>query len=446
METLVQVAQLLLALSILVGIHEGGHMVAAKMFGMKVEKFFIGFPPTLFSFKKGETEYGLGAIPLGGFVKISGMIDESMDKEQMAQPPQPWEFRSKPAWQRLIVMLGGIIVNVVAGVIAMIILTYNVGDEYIPSSYVKENGVQAFKYGEQFGFQNGDKILNINGEDYERFSDVTDPAIFLDSDAYYTVERNGQQVKITVPDGALDLMSKEKTFKQEFLYPRIPFVVAYPEDEEYQQNSNAKRVGILQGDKIEKVGDQYINYWDQMKPALAQFAGGVAAVRVERNGESFDFEVPINKDTTMGIMVGSMLSEEFIRNEYSFGEATAKGTADAFNLVIVNARAMGKMFSGDLSARSLSGPIGIVNLFPKAWDWNQFWYTTAFISMILAFMNLLPIPALDGGHVMFLLYEMISGKAPSDKFLENAQKVGMIILLALMVFVFGNDILKLFGI
>ncbi|MCO6358786.1 RIP metalloprotease RseP [Roseivirga pacifica] len=444
METLVQVAQLLLALSILVGIHEGGHMVAAKMFGMKVEKFFIGFPPTLFSFKKGETEYGLGAIPLGGFVKISGMIDESMDKEQMAQPPQPWEFRSKPAWQRLIVMLGGIIVNVVAGVIAMIILTYNVGDEYIPSSYVKENGVQALRFGEQFGFQNGDKILNINGEDYERFSDVTDPAIFLDSDAYYTVERNGQQVKITVPDGALDLMSKEKTFKQEFLYPRAKFQVAYPEDPEYLATSNAKKVGIFDGDIITKVGDTPAGYTDQFKSILGAYAGGIASIEVLRGNETLTFEVPVNKDTTIGFLMASQIPVE--RNEYSFGEATAKGTADAFNLVIVNARAMGKMFSGDLSARSLSGPIGIVNLFPKAWDWNQFWYTTAFISMILAFMNLLPIPALDGGHVMFLLYEMISGKAPSDKFLENAQKVGMIILLALMVFVFGNDILKLFGI
>lgn len=444
METLVQVAQLLLALSILVGIHEGGHMLTAKMFGMKVEKFFIGFPPTLFSFQKGETEYGLGAIPLGGFVKISGMIDESMDKEQMAKPPQPWEFRSKPAWQRLIVMLGGIIVNVIAGVIAMIILTYNTGDEYLSSELVKENGIQAFTYGENFGFKTGDKVLNINGEDFERVSDLTSPDLFLDAEAYITVLRNGEELKIDMPSDALDILSKDKAFRANFIYPRMPFVVAYPPDPEYQANSNAKKAGILQGDKIVKIGEQSINYWDEMKPALSAHVGEVTEVVVEREGELIDFEIPVNKDTTIGIALASLLETSV--NEYTFGEAVTKGTADAFGLVIVNARALGKMFSGDLSARSLSGPIGIVELFPTAWDWNRFWYTTAFISMILAFMNLLPIPALDGGHVMFLLYEMISGNAPSDQFLEGAQKVGMVILLGLMVFVFGNDILKLFGI
>lgn len=444
METLVQVAQLLLALSILVGIHEAGHMITAKMFGMKVEKFFIGFPPTLFSFKKGETEYGLGAIPLGGFVKITGMIDESMDTEAMKQPPQPWEFRSKPAWQRLIVMLGGIIVNVIAGVIAMIILTYNQGDEYFSSQLTKVDGIQSFEYGDQFGFKTGDKILNINGEDYNRVNDLTSPELFLESDAYYTVQRDGEELRIDLPNDALDILSKDKDFRMKFVYPRMRFAVAYPDDLEYQAQSNAKNAGILVGDKIVQIGESRIEFWDQMKPALEPYAGEVVDMKIDRNGSLLDFELAVNKDTTIGVMVGSLL--ETTREEYSFGEAASIGTKDAFNLVIVNAKALGKMFSGDLSARSLSGPIGIVELFPKAWDWNRFWYTTAFISMILAFMNLLPIPALDGGHVVFLLYEMISGSAPSDKFLEGAQKVGMVILLALMVFVFGNDILKLFGI
>jgi regulator of sigma E protease len=444
METLVQVAQLLLALSILVGIHEAGHMITAKMFGMKVEKFFIGFPPTLFSFKKGETEYGLGAIPLGGFVKITGMIDESMDTEAMKKPPQPWEFRSKPAWQRLIVMLGGIIVNVVAGVVAMIILTYNTGDEYFSSELVKNDGIQAFSYGQEFGFQTGDKILNINGEDFERVNDLTSPELFLDANAYVTIERNGEVMQIQMPENALDILSQDKTFKANYVYPRIPFAVTYPQDEEYVAASNAKKAGILVGDRIIKVAETPIEFQDEMKPALAPFAGQDVDILVDREGELLDFNIAVNKDTTIGILMGSLL--EVSRKDYSFGEAVTKGTADAFGLVIVNARAMGKMFSGDLSARSLSGPIGIVELFPNTWDWNRFWYTTAFISMILAFMNLLPIPALDGGHVMFLLYEMISGSAPSDKFLEGAQKVGMVILLGLMVFVFGNDILKLFGI
>lgn len=444
METIVQIAQLLLALSILVGIHEAGHMLTAKMFGMKVEKFFIGFPPTIFSFKKGETEYGLGAIPLGGFVKISGMIDESMDKEQMAKPPQPWEFRSKPAWQRLIVMLGGVFVNVVAGVIAMVILTFNTGDKYIPSEVVLKSGIEVFEYGKQFGLKTGDVILNINGESYERFSDVTEASVFLESDAYYTVMRDGRQMRIDLPEGALDIISKDKEFWIKFVRPRTPFLVGYQDDEEYQANSNAKNAGIEMGDKIAYIQDVKIDYWDQMRPTLANYAGQSVNVKIDREGELLDFTVPVNADTTIGI--GQVNITEVVIRDYTFGEAVSRGTAEAFGMVIINARAMGKMFTGGISARSLSGPIGIVDMFPKTWDWNRFWYSTGFISMILAFMNLLPIPALDGGHVMFLLYEMISGKAPSDKFLEGAQKVGMIILLGLMVFVFGNDILKLFGI
>ena len=444
METIIQIAQLLLALSILVGIHEAGHMLTAKMFGMKVEKFFIGFPPRLFSFKKGETEYGLGAIPLGGFVKIAGMVDESMDKKQLAQPPQPWEFRSKPAWQRLIVMLGGITVNVIAGVVAMIILTYNIGDEYIPSETIKSDGIQVFKYGEQFGFKTRDRIININGEDYKRMSDLWNPSLCLEAGAYYTVIRDGREIRIDVPENALSTMSEDENFRNNFIWARLPFRVAYPEDAAYLANSNAKNAGMLTGDRITYVGDMQIRFGDQMKPALAQYAGDTANVSVIRDGQSIDFNIPVNPDTTIGIMLGSVL--ERARNDYSFEEAVIKGTTDAFALVIVNAKALGKMFSGGLSPRSLSGPIGIVKLFPKKWDWNKFWYSTAFISMILAFMNLLPIPALDGGHVTFLLFEMISGREPSVKFLERAQLVGMAILLGLMVFVFGNDILKLFGV
>ncbi len=444
METIVQIAQLLLALSILVGIHEGGHMLTAKMFGMRVEKFFIGFPPTLFSFSKGETEYGLGAIPLGGFVKISGMIDESLDKEQLSQEPQPWEFRSKPAWQRLIVMLGGIIVNVIAGVIAMVSLTFINGDVYVPSEVVKTNGIEALAYGEEIGFQTGDIILDINGEDYERVSELSDPALFLDSDSYYTVSRNGQTLKIEIPEGLLDKMSQDKMFKVNFIRPRIPFQIKYPNDPEYQANSNAKNAGIIENDRIQNVAGTDIAYWDQLVNVLAQMAGESVPMKVERGGELLDIDVLVKPDSTIGIQMGSLIQAE--RVDYSFGEAASIGTADAFNLVILNAKALGKMFTGGVSARSLMGPIGIVELYPKTWDWSQFLYTTAFISMILAFMNLLPIPALDGGHVMFLLFEMVSGRAPSDKFLEGAQKVGMIILLGLMVFVFGNDILKLFGI
>ena len=439
METIVQIAQLLLALSILVGIHEAGHMIAARLFGMKVEKFFIGFPPKIFSFKKGDTEYGLGAIPLGGFVKISGMIDESMDKEQMSQEPKPWEFRSKPAWQRLIVMLGGIIVNVVAGITAFVILTYNVGERYISSDVVKENGIVAYEYGEMVGLQTGDQIMKINGEDYARFSDISGADAFLTTDGYYTVVRNGETMDIAIPRGFLNYLSEED-FIDNFIGIQTPFEIG-----DFSKNSNAEKAGLQKGDRITRVGELPVQYFHEMKPALAPYAGQSVEIAFTRGaGMEERLMVQVNPDTTIGFAMKPLY--EVSKREYSFGEALTRGSNRAVNSVIINAKALGKMFTGEVSARSLSGPIGIVNLFPKTWDWNQFWYITGFISMILAFMNLLPIPALDGGHVMFLLFEMISGKTPSDKFLENAQKVGMVILLALMIFVFGNDILKLFGI
>lgn len=435
METIVQIAQLLLALSLLVGIHEGGHMLAAKMFGMKVEKFFIGFPPTLFSFKKGETQYGLGAIPLGGFVKISGMIDESMDKEQMKRPPELWEFRSKPAWQRLIVMLGGVIVNVIAGVIAFIILTYNLGETYLPAHYVQENGIVAGPLAEEVGFQTGDKILKVNGQNFDRVSDIWSGETLLNENAYWTVDRNGETIDIPMPKGFINELNDED-FQLNFIYPQYPFAVQRVPDE--------VDIPLQAGDKIVKIGEKSIAFYNEFQATIGAYAGKEANLVVERDGSEIPMTVKVNADSTIGFYVGSLLTPT--NDKYTLGEAIPRGAAKAFSAVILNAKALGSMFDGDVSPRSLSGPIGIVNMFPKTWDWNQFWYTTGFISMILAFMNLLPIPALDGGHVVFLLYEMISGNAPSDAFLEGAQKVGMIILLGLMVFVFGNDIMKLFGI
>ncbi|MFT6827719.1 MAG: regulator of sigma E protease [Roseivirga sp.] len=435
METIVQIAQLLLALSILVGIHEGGHMIAARFFGMKVEKFFIGFPPTIFSFKKGDTEYGLGAVPLGGFVKISGMIDESMDKDQMKQPPQPWEFRSKPAWQRLIVMLGGIFVNVVAGILAFIILTYNQGETYLPSKYSKEYGIVAGEIAQEVGFQTGDKVIRVNGADYGRFREIWGGEALLASDAYWTVDRNGEIIDLPVPNGFLNKLSDEE-FELKFLQPRRPIVVGG-----LQEGFN---IPLEKGDKILQVDSIPVTYFDELRGIMTGISDATIPFMIERNGAKMDMELYVNNDSQVGFVLGDVLVAA--KDEYTLAEAIPRGASKAFGAVILNAKAMGKMFTGGVSARNLSGPIGIVNMFPKTWDWNQFWFTTGFISMILAFMNLLPIPALDGGHVVFLLFEMVSGKAPSDQFLENAQKVGMIILLGLMVFVFGNDILKLFGI
>ena len=436
METLIMVGQLLLGLSILVGLHELGHLLTAKMFGMRVEKFSIGFPPKIAGFQWGETEYSIGAIPLGGFVKISGMVDESMDTEQMAAEPQPWEFRSKPAWQRLIVMLGGIIVNVITGIVIFVFLVYNNGETYFSRDQIIENGIVAYEYGESIGLKTGDKILDINGEPYNSITDLTSGAALLSEDGYYTVDRNGEILKVEIPRGFINTFNSEDAFSK-FVGIRVPFEVGVVD-----KGSGAEAAGIEVGDKILAVNGQEVFYFDEMQSTLKGLINQEAEI-VRKQGTSIDtLMIPVTEEARIGIAVNPLI--EPVRREYGFGEALSKGTSRAFGVVIVNAKALGKMFTGEVSAKNVSGPIGMAKIYGASWDWVKFWSITGLISMILAFMNLLPIPALDGGHVMFLLYEMVSGRAPSDKFLENAQKVGMVILLALMVFAIGNDILKFF--
>lgn len=436
METLIMVAQLILGLSILVGLHELGHLLTAKMFGMRVEKFSIGFPPKIIGFKWGETEYSIGAIPLGGFVKISGMVDESMDTEQLSSEPQPWEFRSKPAWQRLIVMLGGIIVNVVTGVLIFIALVYHRGETYFSRDQVIENGVVAYDIAKGIGFQTGDKILDINGQPYVSLSDLSGGEALLSSDGFYTVERNGEKIQIEIPRGFINSFSNQESMSN-FLSIRFPFTVG-----EVSKDGAAAAVGLKPGDKIIAVNDQAILFFDELQAALAESKGKDAAILIEREGEKLEKLTPVSTEGTIGIQANSLL--EPVVRKYSIGESINKGTERAFSVVFVNAKALGKMFTGEVSTKNVGSLITMARTYGPTWDWVKFWSITGLISMILAFMNLLPIPALDGGHVMFLLYEMVSGQAPSDKFLENAQKVGMVLLLALMVFAIGNDILKLF--
>jgi len=436
MDTLIMVAQLLLGLSILVGLHELGHLLTAKMFGMRVEKFSIGFPPKIIGFKYGETEYSIGAIPLGGFVKISGMVDESMDTEQLNQEPQPWEFRAKPAWQRLIVMLGGIIVNVVTGVVIFTFLMYDRGDTYYSRDQVLEHGIVAHGIGAEIGFQDGDRVLDINGEPYKRFDDLSSGEALLNSGGYYTVDRNGEQVQVHVPRGFINEFSDEKSIGN-FIDIRRPFVV-----ENAIPGGPAEGVGFQQGDRIVRVNGNPVEYFHEFQNALQAKASEEVLLGIQRNGEEIERAVRVNEDGTIGIQISPTL--EPVRERYTFFEAIPRGTERAFSVVIINARALGRMFTGEVSARNVSGPIGMAKIYGNQWDWIKFWSITGLISMILAFMNLLPIPALDGGHVVFLLYEMISGQSPSEVFLENAQKVGMVLLLALMVFAIGNDILKIF--
>ncbi|MCE2707840.1 MAG: RIP metalloprotease RseP [Bacteroidota bacterium] len=435
METLIMVGQLLLGLSILVGLHELGHLLTAKLFGMRVEKFSIGFPPKIAGFQWGETEYSIGAIPLGGFVKIAGMVDESLDTSNLSSEPQPWEFRSKPAWQRLIVMLGGIIVNVITGVIIFVALVYSNGETYFSRDQVLQHGIVAYEYGEAIGLKTGDKIIDINGQDYQSIAELSSGSALLSENGYYTVDRKGEIIKISIPRGFINTFNSEEAFSK-FIAIRFPFKVV-----DVEPGSGAEAVGISAEDKIVAINGQPITYFDEMQAALKQVTNQTAQL-VRQKGAVLDtLAIPVTAEARIGITIEPLIQP--VKKEYGLMESMVKGTSRAFGAVIVNAKALGKMFTGEVSAKNVSGPIGMAKIYGDQWDWVKFWSITGLISMILAFMNLLPIPALDGGHVVFLLYEMVSGRAPSDKFLEYAQKVGMVILLALMVFALGNDILKL---
>ncbi len=429
------VGQLILGLTILVGLHELGHMLAAKWFGMRVEKYAIGFPPKLFGKKIGETEYMLGLIPLGGFVKISGMVDESMDTEALKEEPKPWEFRSKPAWQRLIVMMGGIIVNVITGIVIFIALTYHYGEQYIPAEELKY-GIVANEVGREIGFQTGDKVVAVNGKKLERFDEIRSMEALLGSNAYYTVERNGKLVDIQVP---VDLMDKMADNEGDafFVEPRVPFKVG-----DVVANSAADKAGLQEGDIITKVNGQGVQFFHEFQQAMQQNKGRSVAMTVKRDDKLIKLKTEVSEDGTIGFHSVPLL--EFATRDYSLTESIPEGTEQAFNVIAANVKGFGKIFRGEVSAsKSLSGPIGIAQIFGDTFNWYKFWTITGMLSMVLAFMNFLPIPALDGGHVVFLTYEMISGRKPSDNFLENAQKVGMVILLGLMAFAIFNDVFKL---
>lgn len=435
METIIMIAQLILGLSILVGLHEFGHLLAAKAFGMRVEQFSIGFPPKIFSFKYGETEYALSAIPLGGFVKITGMIDESLDTKNLDKEPEPYEFRAKPAWQRLIVMMGGIIVNIITGIIIFIFLQYGYGETYESKENIAKNGIYAYEPAKEIGLQTGDIVININGKDYDRVSDLMSTDVLLSSNSYYTIIRDGKEIVIPIPN---DMISRISDNNQ-----RVPFISSLYEFEvdNIQPQSNADMAGLLPGDKIIAVNGEEIKYFQLFKEKLDNNKGEEIRLTVKRNEKIEQLQAKVGDDGTLGFMSKPDIKLE--HEEFSFAESIPIGTAKAFNVIWINIKGFGKIFSGDVSAsESLSGPIGIAQIFGGEWIWSKFWSITGLLSMVLAFMNFLPIPALDGGHVMFLSYEIISGRRPSDKFLENAQKIGMVLLLSIMAFAIFNDIWK----
>lgn len=461
MEGFIMTAQLLLSLSILIAVHEWGHYITARMFKIRVEKFYLFFDflfPlanvanfALFKYKKGDTEFGIGWFPLGGYVKIAGMVDESMDKEQMKTAPQPWEFRSKPAWQRLIVMLGGIIVNVIVGIIIFVCLTYFVGDTYVPSKYVNTHGgIYALSLAEQIGLKTGDKIVKINGKEFVDFSDVADADVLLSQEPYYTVIRDGKELTINIPEDFIKNFNSKKaamSFVQERWEPVIGEVEATyaPVDTvDKKITTVASAIGLQAGDVITELQGQPIAYYDEIAPIIRDKKIDTLSIKVKRGNEIKSFVADYRGHTRLGFRAKGIDEKELAHVTYGFGESIGLGTSRAFGVIFTQLKAFKKIFSGQIPLKdSLSGPIGIAKAYGGNWDWIRFWTMTGLLSMVLAFMNLLPIPALDGGYVMFLLYEMITGREPSEKFFETSLKIGFAILIVLMVFVFYNDIAKL---
>lgn len=439
---LIKAAQLILSLSILVIIHEFGHFMFARIFKTRVEKFYLFFDPwfSLFKVKRGDTEYGIGWVPLGGYVKISGMIDESMDKEAMKLPPQPHEFRSKKTWQRLLIMLGGVMMNFILAFIIYIGILYAWGDQYLPTANVKD-GIMVYEAGEKIGLENGDKILTVDNVYIENFRKII-PTVLLDDAKAIQVLRNGQQVDVEISDEDLALLIKSKAVFD----PRVPFKF---EVEKIIKDSPASLAGLEKGDVFVNVDGQSFDFYDQFTDYIKSHKGQEIAVNVLRDDVANTIPIKVSDEGTIGFYPKFMESAiDFLKFEtitYGFFESIPAGINKGINTIKDYLKQFKLIFSPKTKAyESLGGFIAIGNIFPGIWDWHSFWNMTAFLSIILGVMNLLPIPALDGGHVMFLLFEMITGRKPGDKFLEYAQIAGMALLLSLVLYANGNDIFKLF--
>ena len=431
---LVKAIQLLLSLSFLIVLHELGHFIPAKLFKTRVEKFFLFFDVkfALFSKKIGETVYGIGWLPLGGYVKISGMIDESMDKEQMALPPQPWEFRSKPAWQRLIIMLGGVTVNIIVGFVIYMGILYFYGQD-ITTNKELPNGFAVHESFKGYGFQDGDKILSVNGDPFENVTAINKHLFLRDVNTIGVVHSNGQRQTIEMPQQIGTLM-----FENDVLRPfteRIAPTIGVIGDQSFP----AAAAGFKLDDTILAVNGTPIVFWHEFQNLVKQNGQKESVFLISRDGAQLTLKASPNETGQIGLLPYS----SSIRKQYTLGESITGGIGYGVDVLKDYVTQFKYVFT-QKGASQVGGFGAIGGLFPDTWDWTSFWQTTALISIILAFMNILPIPALDGGHVMFLLYEMLSGRKPNDKFMEYAQMVGFFLLIALVLFANGNDIYRYF--
>ncbi len=443
MEIVIKLSQFLLSLSLLIVLHELGHFIPAKIFKTRVEKFYLFFDVKFSLFKKkiGDTVYGIGWLPLGGYVKISGMIDESMDSDQMKQEPQPWEFRSKPAWQRLIIMLGGVTVNFILAFVIYIGMTYYYGELFIKNENIKKGVWVVSPALEKAGVQTGDKIVAVDGKKIETYNEINGKLLMGKE---VLVERDGQQKTVAFPVDFIDQIMQNKT--QGLVALRIPFIIAgAPEDSE-----NAKVFELK--DQVTSIAGQPIEFADQVQAVLDQHKGETVAATVLRNGEKKDLTVKVNEEGKLNMVFAGGLTYanleqlglyEFNKEQYGLLESIPIGLNKGKEKLVDYGKQLKMIASPETGAyKGVGGFKAIFDIFPSFWSWEAFWSITAVLSIMLGVMNLLPIPALDGGHVMFLLYEIITGRKPSDKFMENAQMVGFFILIGLLLFANGNDIYK----
>ena len=436
MEILIKVLQFFLCFTVIVGLHELGHFLVARLFKIRVEKFYIFFDPwfSLFKFNYKGTEYGIGWLPLGGYVKIAGMIDESMDKEQLAQPVQPDEFRAKPAWQRFLVMIAGVVMNLITAVVIYCAVSFSAGETYLANDDVRL-GYTFNEAGHRLGFMDGDRIRTIGGSPIDNFATITTELLLVDGDREAVVERGDSLVTLRLPLEALIEMRRTKGYEN-FIAPRMPFIV--------DSVTVPAAAALRRGDCVVGIDGRLGMDQRELREAIRAAAGSEVTLRVERGAEQFDLLLPVSDEGTIGVLLNPQPLPLRTR-EYGLLEAIPAGfrragrtIADYWGQLKLIVKPETKMYE------ELGGFISIGSIFAPQWNWLDFWLKTAFLSIILAVMNILPIPMLDGGHALFTCWEMITGRKVSDRVLEIAQYVGLVLLLALLLYVNGNDIYRFF--
>ena len=439
MEVLIKIIQFFMSLSLLVAIHEFGHFIVARMFKIRVEKFYIFFDPwfSLFKFKRGDTEYGMGWVPLGGYVKIAGMIDESMDLEQMKAPVQPWEFRAKPAWQRFCVMVAGVVMNVLLAILIYSGVRYVWGESYMANADAKW-GYEFNEAAERMGFRDGDKVLSVDGEELDAVGDLRSMLLLTEGDREVVVVRGGEQMTLNIPFDEMLAMRRNREYEDLYTL-RVPFII------DSIASESAAAAGLKVGDEVVACNEhENVSATTMTTSLLKQYSGDTVTLRVLRAGAEQELQVPVDEDGKIGVMLKADMFQPRTR-EFTLLQAIPAGVSLAGETIADYWEQLKLIFQPKTKMyEELGGFISIGKIFPSEWNWLQFWSMTAFLSIILAVMNILPIPGLDGGHALFTLWEIITGRKASDKFLEVMQYIGLAILFVLLVYANGNDIYRLF--